>query len=131
MHRIHLDTSTQAELEQKMDSSLEAIDSAAATLARGEVPPTVEIESKYLALVITGKAVELLLAKQKGNATTQAKFIRLAGLCAVVLACRVSPAQKALIVRAASIRMPSGRYMRTPPPQYTLKIKERSYLMIK
>jgi magnesium-transporting ATPase (P-type) len=55
-----------------------------------------------LALVVSGKGVEFLLSKQKGSLTSQEKFIGLASQCTVVLACRVSPAQKALLVRAST-----------------------------
>jgi len=103
MTRIHLDSTTTAELEAKIDAALEALEKAAAQ------PLGTVAEIKGLAVVVTGKAVELLLAKQKGNAKTQRKFVLLAGQCSVVLACRVSPAQKALIVRAASVTLPGRR----------------------
>ncbi len=71
-------------------------------MAAGVADPARDQEawtSKSLALVLTGKSVEHLLAKQKGTAQSQLKLVSLANACSVVLACRVSPA---LIVRAST-----------------------------
>ncbi|GBG34093.1 Phospholipid-transporting ATPase [Hondaea fermentalgiana] len=51
-----------------------------------------------LALVVSGDALELLLTEQKGSPELEAKFLHVARNCKVVLACRVSPKQKSLIV---------------------------------
>lgn len=50
------------------------------------------------ALIISGKSLEILLKEQKGNAELEAKLLHISRICKVVLACRVSPAQKALVV---------------------------------
>ena len=52
-----------------------------------------------LALIVSGKSLEVLLKSQKGTENTEKKLMALANVCEVVLACRVSPAQKALLVK--------------------------------
>lgn len=54
--------------------------------------------AETLALIVSGDALELLLAQQKGSPELEAKFLHVARNCKVVLACRVSPKQKSLIV---------------------------------
>ncbi|KAH9255098.1 hypothetical protein BASA81_006857 [Batrachochytrium salamandrivorans] len=103
MHQIYLDGTNTNELEAKLDEYLAALESVAK--AAGITNPELDQESwatRSLALVLTGKSVEYLLAKQKGTPQSQQKLVSLANACSVVLACRVSPAQKALIVRAST-----------------------------
>jgi magnesium-transporting ATPase (P-type) len=121
MHQILIDGNDQKALIKQIDD----ITRVFAQVAQ-EVDPTStgnpEIEiwdtSKSAALIMTGKAIELLLEKQRGTPDTQRKLINLAGQCSVVLACRVSPAQKALLVRAAS----RGAQKRGGQPPVTLAI---------
>lgn len=68
----------------------------------------------YLALVISGDALELLLGKQKGSAKLENKLLAIARACKVVLACRVSPVQKALIVEMVRYAPDNGRLPRPP-----------------
>ncbi|GBG34009.1 Phospholipid-transporting ATPase [Hondaea fermentalgiana] len=56
-------------------------------------------EAKNMALVISGTALRGLLREELGTAETEAVLLSLAKLCSVVVACRVSPKQKALVVR--------------------------------
>ena len=116
MHQIYLDGDDSAALEAKLDEYLGVLEQAAKEEAQAEGVVQVNLadwQTKTLALVCTGKAVEYLLAKQKGSAAVQKKFVALATVCAVVLACRVSPAQKALIVQAASsgTKGPGGMHL--------------------
>eukprot|EP00736_Rhodelphis_marinus_P000457 Rmarinus@m.8664 len=53
------------------------------------------LETDHLALIVDGAALTTIL----DDTRMKADFLRLACLCKVVVACRVSPAQKALIVR--------------------------------
>ena len=58
-----------------------------------------ETESvKKIALVLSGKAVQCLLAGEEGTKGTQSLLLRAARRCSTVVACRVSPAQKAMLV---------------------------------
>jgi phospholipid-transporting ATPase len=100
MHQILIDGNDTNELVKQLDEYYNVLHNLA--LSQGLKNDTQDWESKSLALIVTGKAVECLLAKQKGTVDSQSKFIGVANACSVVLACRVSPAQKALIVRAAT-----------------------------
>lgn len=103
MHQIFIDGASTEELELKLDEYNSALETAAAQAGVSDPQSNNDNwTSRNLALVLTGKAVEFLLAKQKGTSTSQQKLVSLANACAVVLACRVSPAQKALIVRAST-----------------------------
>jgi len=101
MHQILVDGSDTDQLVKQLDEYYAVLTDVARKVGVDN-PEQQEWESKSLALVVTGKAVENLLAKQKGTAESQQKLITVANACSVVLACRVSPAQKALIVRAAT-----------------------------
>lgn len=109
MHQILVDGSDTDSLVKQLDEYYNVLSDVAKS--EGVKDDAQEWESKSLALVLTGKAVEYLLAKQKGTVESQSKLITVANACSVVLACRVSPAQKALIVRAAtqSARRRGGR----------------------
>lgn len=61
-----------------------------------------------LALVVSGEALENLITAQNGTPESEARLLRLLQSCNVVLACRVSPKQKALIVRLVA-NAPSRR----------------------
>jgi magnesium-transporting ATPase (P-type) len=50
------------------------------------------------ALIVSGSSLQRLLKAQAGNAELEKRLLRVARFCKVVLACRVSPAQKSLIV---------------------------------
>jgi len=54
---------------------------------------------RNLALVISGHALGHLLSHEKGSHDSEKMLLTLANKCSVVLACRVSPQQKALLVR--------------------------------
>ena len=56
-------------------------------------------ESGCLALIVSGDALEVLLKSQKGNVESELMLLKLTRMCKVVLACRVSPSQKSLIVK--------------------------------
>lgn len=58
-----------------------------------------DFEAKNMALVISGNALRNLLASELGTAESEAALLSIARLCSVVVACRVSPKQKALVVR--------------------------------
>ena len=60
--------------------------------------PTLEDCIAEVALICSGVSLELLLARQLGNEELQAKLLKLARACKVVMACRVSPVQKSLLV---------------------------------
>jgi phospholipid-transporting ATPase len=109
MHQILVDGNDTAQLVKQLDEYYTVLANVA--ISEGVKAEEEEWQSKSLALVVTGKAVENLLAKQKGTVESQSKLITVANACSVVLACRVSPAQKALIVRAAtqSARKRGGR----------------------
>ena len=55
-----------------------------------------------LALVVSGSALAGLLAHQMGNTSTESSLLSIAKLCHVVVGCRMSPKQKALVVRMVS-----------------------------
>jgi len=122
MHQILIDGADQGALVGRIDGILGALNSVGIQPPAHEGNGVAEFEvwdtSKELALVMTGKAIEQLLEKQRGTAETQRKLIALASMCSVVLACRVSPAQKALLVRAAS----KGARARGGRPPVTLAI---------
>ena len=50
------------------------------------------------ALIVSGSSLQKLLKAQAGDAELEKRLLRVARFCKVVLACRVSPAQKSLIV---------------------------------
>jgi len=100
MHQILVDGNDTDVLVKQLDEYYNVLASVAKS--EGVTSEAQEWESKSLALIVTGKAIEFLLAKQKGTVESQSKLITVANACAVVLACRVSPAQKALIVRSAT-----------------------------
>ena len=52
-----------------------------------------------LALLVTGDALEQLLQKEKGDEEIERMFLQVANACKIILACRVSPKQKALLVK--------------------------------
>uniref|UniRef100_A0A7S2SL74 Phospholipid-transporting ATPase n=1 Tax=Mucochytrium quahogii TaxID=96639 RepID=A0A7S2SL74_9STRA len=58
-----------------------------------------DFEAKNMSLVVSGAALTYLLSDELGDAESEALLLSLARLCSVVVACRVSPKQKALIVR--------------------------------
>lgn len=68
----------------------------------------------HVALVVSGVSLELLLHKQKGNVQLEEKLLRVARACKVVLACRVSPAQKSLIVEMVRFA-PDVKSLQRPP----------------
>ena len=55
-----------------------------------------------LALVISGSALAGLLSHQMGTAATESTLLSIARLCHVVVGCRMSPKQKALVVKMVS-----------------------------
>ena len=121
MHQILIDGGDQVELLKRIGAVQSALSSVAYEVdptSTGNAAMEIWDTSKSLALVMTGKAIEQLLAKQKGSAETERALITLASQCSVVLACRVSPAQKALLVRAAS----KGARARGGRPPVTLAI---------
>uniref|UniRef100_A0A7S2RVA5 Phospholipid-transporting ATPase n=1 Tax=Mucochytrium quahogii TaxID=96639 RepID=A0A7S2RVA5_9STRA len=65
-------------------------------------------------LIISGQSLELLLHKQKGTPELERKLLCLARTCKVVLACRVSPAQKSLIVEMVRYAPDVGKQKRPP-----------------
>ena len=68
--------------------------------------------SGKLALVITGKALEYILE----NNNREQDFVNLGQMCDVVIACRVSPLQKALIVRLMRYNAKSGGNTKAEQP---------------
>mmetsp|Transcript_15935 Transcript_15935/g.26026 ORF Transcript_15935/g.26026 Transcript_15935/m.26026 type:complete len:1436 (+) Transcript_15935:194-4501(+) len=67
-----------------------------------------------VALVVSGESLELLLRKQKGSKELEAKLLKLARYCKVVLACRVSPAQKSLMIEMVRYA-PDVKKLKRPP----------------
>ncbi|GBG27705.1 Phospholipid-transporting ATPase [Hondaea fermentalgiana] len=67
-----------------------------------------------VALIVSGNALEQLLHEQKGSIELQQKLLYAARACKVVLACRVSPAQKSLIVEMVRYA-PDVKQLPTPP----------------
>jgi len=59
------------------------------------------IVAQNLALVISGTALQGLLQDEQGNKEYEDLLLSIAKMCSVVVACRVSPKQKALIVKMA------------------------------
>eukprot|EP00924_Labyrinthula_sp_SR-Ha-C_P009181 maker-scaffold_2-snap-gene-15.43-mRNA-1 protein AED:0.03 eAED:0.06 QI:0/0/0/1/0/0/2/0/1308 len=57
------------------------------------------VEAENLNLLLTGDALQGLLEDEDGNRGTQELLLQVATLCSAVIACRVSPKQKALLVR--------------------------------
>jgi len=51
-----------------------------------------------LALIISGDSLQYLLKKEKGSPELESQLLQVARRCKVVLACRVSPKQKSLVV---------------------------------
>jgi len=97
MHQIIL--TSPATAISVMETALDVLNRASLT---ANAPPDTEWVTKSLALVVDGATLETLLDKQKGTTESQDKLIRLARRCAVVLACRVSPSQKALLLKACA-----------------------------
>lgn len=52
-----------------------------------------------MALLVTGEALEQLLKDEKGEEELEQMFLQVAQACKIILACRVSPKQKALLVK--------------------------------
>jgi magnesium-transporting ATPase (P-type) len=78
-------------------------------------PPELEgVTSEFIALVVSGEALEMILHSQKGSKELELKFLHVARACKVVLACRVSPKQKALIVEMVRFAPDNGRLRRQP-----------------
>ena len=53
---------------------------------------------RSLALIVSGEALQTLLAGEHGTRATERMLLEAALPCGVVIACRVSPRQKALLV---------------------------------
>jgi len=67
-----------------------------------------------VAMIISGESLELLLAAQKGTPELEYLLLKVARICKVVLACRVSPAQKSLIVEMVRYAKDIGLGQRAP-----------------
>uniref|UniRef100_A0A7S2W787 Phospholipid-transporting ATPase n=1 Tax=Mucochytrium quahogii TaxID=96639 RepID=A0A7S2W787_9STRA len=67
-----------------------------------------------VALIVSGVSLELLLQAQKGNPELEHKLLTVARTCKVVLACRVSPAQKSLIVEMVRYAKDADELERPP-----------------
>lgn len=64
-------------------------------MAQADAPSLQELQSDHLALIVDGPA----LAHIFGDGDMERLLLQIATLCKSVVACRVSPAQKRLIVR--------------------------------
>ena len=74
----------------------------------------VTLSSEHLALVVDG----VMLTKILSSVTLRSLFLELACMCKAVLACRVSPQQKRLLVRLVKTKNKGT----TQPPPVTLAI---------
>ncbi|CAM9846662.1 unnamed protein product, partial [Heterosigma akashiwo] len=85
--------------ETEMDG--EALPSLPAPLlsAPPQAPAFEDLTSDHLALVVEGSALLHIM----GRAELERKFLRVARLCRSVIACRVSPEQKRLLVRLVKL----------------------------
>lgn len=86
-----------------------------------------------LALIVSGDSLTGLLSEQNGSELSAMSLLRVAKMCSVVLACRVSPVQKALLVKLVRVGsekrvVPRSSFLRslyqtfTPSPEVTLAI---------
>jgi phospholipid-transporting ATPase len=66
-----------------------------------------------VALIISGRSLKALLAEESGSLETEVKLLELTSACSVVLGCRVSPKQKALVVRMVE-RLPKVKDRQQP-----------------
>jgi len=123
MTKITLDSHSQDELLSQMkqvrtalESVQRQIDEASPGSENDETQQVVDLETgtgeevshvsidasadlaSHLALVVSGSALSQLLTAEKGTKASQEELLALASSCSVVLACRVSPSQKALVV---------------------------------
>lgn len=78
----------------------------------------VSLSSEHLALVVDGVVLTQIL----GSVTLRGMFLELACMCKAVLACRVSPEQKRLLVRLVKLKNQNN----SQPTPVTLAIGNRS-----
>ena len=62
-------------------------------------------DSGSIAMIVTGKALQGLLSTENGSDASEAEFMNAAKLAKVLICCRVSPAQKASLVRMVRTRI--------------------------
>mmetsp|Transcript_9308 Transcript_9308/g.20283 ORF Transcript_9308/g.20283 Transcript_9308/m.20283 type:complete len:1212 (-) Transcript_9308:89-3724(-) len=142
MYQLKLVSTDPAELLTQLDEILETISSAIGKISNPPSPrqqelemseleaqsnvtgysvatpnnPTIsgEYRADCLALVVSGDSLEYLLEHQKGDAVLEKKLLTVARACKVVLACRVSPKQKALIVEMVRFAPDNKNLKRKP-----------------
>ncbi|KAH9256488.1 hypothetical protein BASA81_005403 [Batrachochytrium salamandrivorans] len=98
MHQVFLNDSAVKD-EEQMDLLI-----AALTKASQSAPQGIDLTTQSLCLICTGSSLENILAKQNGTSESQSKFLTICEFCDVVLCCRVSPIQKALLVESVNLQ---------------------------
>jgi len=96
--RLNISQLSRVSAEARTDASTEE-DSNEFSCLLGADLINASVLSSNLALVVSGQALNVLLADEKGTFESQQQLLRLANMCSVVIACRVSPKEKALVVR--------------------------------
>lgn len=75
---------------------------------QADAPALEDLQSDHLALILDGPALACIF----GDAEMERLLLRVATLCKSVVACRVSPAQKRMLVRCVVCEIGSGLGMR-------------------
>eukprot|EP00924_Labyrinthula_sp_SR-Ha-C_P001241 snap_masked-scaffold_7-processed-gene-18.40-mRNA-1 protein AED:0.12 eAED:0.12 QI:0/0/0/1/1/1/3/0/1292 len=118
MLQIELIGKEKEDLVQKIDEALQLLSDAVHEEKTSRGLPT-GVQGDSIAIIVTGSALEQILAEQKGDPETQRKFYQLTNFCEVLLGCRVSPKQKSLLVKL--INEPPGKPSLSWMKQISLK----------
>jgi len=94
MDRIQVDSEVTEEIERQLDAAIVEVS-------------TINESGVVYALVVSGMSLLKIMAP--GKEAIAEKFLKIADNCAAVLACRVSPKQKADIVRFIRAKKPDAR----------------------